>query len=229
MSAPVTRMQQLKDLGRDLGLRRGLDIIQRKEPFNSELIALGLRRDLVTPFTAPDAKIPISIRTLENRDIAVLFDMNAPDLDDEERALRRGRRELAEEGIGTPYVAVTETDDPCYVQWLFGPEENPAIRRYFERTFPILRAGEALLEGAFTPAQHRGKGIMPAAMARIAEHAVDLNARFVITFVTEDNIPSLKGCERAGFTAYVRRRDAWTGLRRSITFTALPSTWTKTW
>jgi RimJ/RimL family protein N-acetyltransferase len=217
----TTPVRQLKNVARELGLRRGLDIIQRKEPYRSELIALGLRRDLHVSFTAPDAKIPITVRRLETRDFPVLFDTSAPDIDDEERALRRARQELASEGIGTGFVAVTETDDPCYVQWLFGPDENAEIRRYFERVFPPLRKGEALLEGAFTPVQHRGKGIMPAAMARIAEQAAALDARFVITFVTEDNIPSLKGCDRAGFSPYVRRRDAWIGIRRSITFTAL--------
>lgn len=201
-----------------LGLRRGVEILQRRKPFRSEVIALGLRRDLAVPFTATDAKIPITIRRLEPRDYPALFDMDAPDIDEEERQLRKSRRELAEEGIGTGYVAVTETDDPCYVQWLFGPAENVRIAYFFERLFPPLRKGEALLEGAFTPVQHRGKGIMSAAMARIAEQASNLDARFVITFVTEDNIPSLKGCNRAGFTPYMRRSDKWVGMRRTIHF-----------
>jgi len=41
--------------------------------------------------------------------------------------------------------------------------------------------------------------IMPAAMARIAEHGRDVGARHVMTFVGTDNIPSLKGCKRSGF------------------------------
>lgn len=215
--------RRTKDFARELGIRRGQYIIQRKQPWHSELISLGLRRDLSVPFIAPEAKIPITVRRLEKRDYAVLFDMNAPEIDEEERLLRKARRELAEEGIGAGFVAVTETDDPCYVQWLFGPDENMAIHRYFKKTFPPLRKGEALLEGAFTPVQHRGKGIMPAAMARIAERAVDLDTQFIITFVTGDNIPSLKGCDRAGFTPYVRRRDNWSGIRRSITFASIGS------
>lgn len=210
--------QRVRDKARDLGLRRGLEILQRRKPFRSEVIALGLRRDLTVPFTAPDAKIPIGIRRLEPRDYPALFATDALDIDDEERRLRTSRRELAEEGLGTGYVAVTEADEPCYVQWLFGPAENARIAYFFERLFPPLRTGEALLEGAFTPVQHRGKGIMSAAMARIAEHAADLDARYVITFVTEDNIPSLKGCDRAGFTPYMRRSDTWVGIRRTIRF-----------
>jgi hypothetical protein len=41
-----------------------------------------------------------------------------------------------------------------------------------------LSPDEALLEGAFTPESHRGQGIMPQAMASIAEKAKDLGARY---------------------------------------------------
>ena len=36
-------------------------------------------------------------------------------------------------------------------------------------------------------------------MALIAERGGDIGAREVITFVNLENIPSLKGCQRAGF------------------------------
>ena len=212
----------LKHKARDLGLRRGIDVLRREKPYRSTIVSLGLRRDLSVPFAAPDAKIPIAVRRLEPRDYSLLFDTTDAGLTPEELTLRKARQELADEGIGRGYVAVTETDDPCYVQWLFDPAENDVIRIYFEGVFPPLRKGEALLEGAFTPEQHRGKGIMPAAMARIAEKAADIDARFVITFVADDNIPSLKGCDRAGFKSYTRRVEQWTGIRRSLTFTPLP-------
>ena len=55
------------------------------------------------------------------------------------------------------------------------------------------------MENAYTPSRYRGLGIMSAAMAQIAERAVDFGASHVITFVDEDNVASLKGCQRAGF------------------------------
>jgi hypothetical protein len=215
----VDLVQRLKDKGRELGLRRGYDIVAHNKPFRAETVSLGLRRDLSIPFPAPDAKIPITVRPLEQRDHAVLFDVSDSSLDDGERALCKARRELAEMRIGRGFVAVTEDDEPCYVQWLFGPADNADVRRFAEGPlFPVLRQGDALLEGAFTPVRHRGKGIMPAAMARIAERAAELDARFVVTFVAEDNIPSLKGCDRAGFSPYIRRWDRWVGIRRTIRF-----------
>ena len=46
-----------------------------------------------------------------------------------------------------------------------------------------------------------GDGTEPwsAAMALIAERADDIGARHVLTFVEQNNIASLKGCQRSGF------------------------------
>ena len=98
-------------------------------------------------------------------------------------------------------MAIDQNGDPCYAQWPISAVDNERIQKYFRGTFPVLAPDEALLEGAFTPESHRGKGIMPRAMALIAEGARNLGARYVITFVAEENIPSLKGCKRAGFCA----------------------------
>jgi hypothetical protein len=100
--------------------------------------------------------------------------------------------------------------------------ENDRIQEYFRGTFPILAPDEALIEGAFTPESHRGLGIMPRAMALIAERATDFGARYVLTFVGEDNIPSLKGCKRAGFAPYMLRKTDWRLLRPRANFLPLP-------
>ena len=108
------------------------------------------------------------------------------------------RRSFIAKGAQRGFVAVDErSNTPCYVQWLFGPEDNAFIARL--GGFPSLQKGEALLENAYTPPAYRGFGIMSAAMARIAEHAAGVGARHVLTFVDDDNIASLKGCQRAGF------------------------------
>jgi hypothetical protein len=95
------------------------------------------------------------------------------------------------------------------MQWMLGPAQNRAIAAL--GGFPPLAPDEALLENAFTPMGHRGLGIMPAAMALIAERATDIGARHVLTFVDEGNTASLKGCQRAGFYPHIlstRRRYA---------------------
>lgn len=185
---PADRLRQLRIriAGR---LRLGL---------RNEATRFGLRRDLTHPFPAPPAKIPISVRPLVEADLTTLLavdDTTSP----EDRYEIACRRAMAAKRIAGAFVAVDERDGtPCYVQWLFGAADNDFVRKL--HGFPQLAADEALLEGAYTPASHRGLGIMPAAMAQIAEKADTIGARYVITFVAPDNIPSLKGCQRCGFS-----------------------------
>jgi hypothetical protein len=208
-------------MARRMGARRAVDIARHKEPYRSEWISLGLARDLTVPFPAPPAKIPLTVRPLRDEDWATLFDLDAAGISADERELRLHRLELAREGVGSPFVAVTDEGEPCYLQWLFTAAENERMRTFFNDVFPHLALGEMLLEGAFTPEAHRGKGIMPCAMAQIADEAGVRGAGRVVTFVTEDNVPSLKGCAKAGFTPYVRRTVRWAGLRRTISYSGV--------
>jgi GNAT superfamily N-acetyltransferase len=163
----------------------------------ARLTRYGLSRDLTLAIKNPGAKIPIAVRPLEERDLSSLLDLNAgSSADQREVASRRG---FVAKGPPRGYVAVDQrTDTACYVQWLFGPEDNDFIARRM-KGFPRLAADQALLENAYTPPAYRGLGIMSAAMALIAEQAATIGARHVLTFVGLDNIASLKGCQRAGF------------------------------
>jgi hypothetical protein len=60
-------------------------------------------------------------------------------------------------------------------------------------------------------------------MAQIAERAAQGGARWVITFVDENNVASVKGCLRAGFTPYVKRLEQFRLFRRRVSFASLPS------
>lgn len=177
----------------------------------------GLKRDLTLPHETPVAKIPISVRAMVETDVEHILDTHA-DVDSAERWERQTRGRLLEEGIGSPYVAVNEDDEPCYVQWLFSADDNDAVQWFFHGIFPELGPDEALLEGAFTPVKHQGKRIMSAGMSMIAEKAADLGACYVVTFVGIDNIASLKGCERAGFLPYVDRVEKRFAGRRRMEF-----------
>jgi RimJ/RimL family protein N-acetyltransferase len=84
--------------------------------------------------------------------------------------------------------------------------------------YPLLQPDEALLEGAFTPQAYRGLGIMGAAMSLVAQRAADHGARWVITFVDEQNAASFKGCVRAGFSPYLRRCERFRLFHRSVSF-----------
>lgn len=197
-----------------------VDVIRQR--WESEVLSYGLRRDLSIPFKPLEAKLPIKVRPLVKADMPLILDTTSPGITDEGREERITRRQMLEAGISCCYVAVTEDGTPCFMQWLIGHEQNELVQKYFKGIYPRLRKDEALFEGGFTPEDYRGQRIMPAAIAQIAEKGADMNARWMITFVTHDNIPSLKGCKRAGFVPYLMRREKWSHFRRQLTFTPLP-------
>ena len=176
---------------------------------NSEVNAFGFKRDLNENFKNPSALIELKIRLSNNIDNKYFKDENS-------------NLGLEEENIKNCYVAVNNEDIPCYRQWLMGYKQNEKIKSFFKGSFPILEKNEALLEAAFTLPSFRGKRIMPDAMARIAERGNDIGARYVITFVDVNNIPSLKGCKRSGFHPYILRKETWFLFKRKISFMVIP-------
>jgi hypothetical protein len=183
----------------------------------SEDTFYGLRRDLLLPFEAPPAKIPIRIRPLRNDDIAKILRKNESASDEDLKNHLR-RLFIFRSGMPTCYVAITGNDEPCYMQWLIGPQENEKILNQFRGGFPPLGPDEMLLEGAYTPLIYRGLGIMSCAMAKIAELGKEFGARRVITFVHDVNESALKGCQRAGFLPFTIRTAQWRLFRRQLNF-----------
>lgn len=186
--------------------------------------AVGFRRDLTTAFTAPAASIPLTIVELGPDELPGMLDpalagASAPDILE-----CASRRALWARQFGRCFVAKAPDGQACFLQWLFDHRDNAALSTHFSDSFPTLQRDEALLEGAYTPAAFRGLRIMPAAMARIAEHAADTGARYVHTFVGTDNLPSLKGCVRAGFAPHQWRTQRLRFLARDTRFAPLPST-----
>jgi hypothetical protein len=187
----------------------------------SQSCAYGLRRDLTMPFETPRAKIPVHVRPATASDEHALRAVD-PGTTGQDLYELGGRIRMLEAGLGTCYAAVDDDDRTLYVQWLIPASDNVRVQAHFGGTFPVLGPDEALLEGAFTFASSRGLHVMSEAMARIAEKGGSLGARWVVTFVTTDNQPSLKGCERAGFSPYILRRERWRLFRRQLSFEALP-------
>lgn len=189
----------------------------------SDSTSLGLMRDLAVPFTGPTARIPISVRPLASTD-----DLSglqpAPGLNPDERLSRLTQLRLLRSGLRVCYVAVAPDGKPCYMQWVVPASENARLRAIFGSLYPSLGPDEALLEGAYTLEGYRGKGIMGAAMAQVAERAREFGARRVITFVDEQNEASVKGCVRAGFAPYLRRHERFRFFSRHATFDPIQPT-----
>jgi GNAT superfamily N-acetyltransferase len=189
----------------------------------SDSTSLGLRRDLSRPFDKPTAKIPITVRPLASTDDLSALDPE-PDLPADEALSRLAQRRLVGSGLRVCYVAIATDGKPCYMQWAIPATENERMRAVFGNLYPQLGPDEALLEGAYTPTAYRGKGIMGAAMAQVAERAADFGARWVITFVDERNSASVKGCVRAGFVPYLKRHEKFRWFYRQIQFEPIEAT-----
>lgn len=186
----------------------------------SESYSFGLRRDLTVPFVAPQAKIPIRVRPMEQEDVQKVLDVVSETAGQDQSWIFSELRML-DAGIPTGYIATTEDDTPCFVQWLLSPKENEWIEDYFRGTFPLLAADEALLEGGYTVRPFRRQGIMTSGVAQVAECAMEFGARWVITFVDHGNIASLKGIHRAGFEPYIIRREKYRFFRKIVSYEPL--------
>ncbi|MFL5403863.1 MAG: GNAT family N-acetyltransferase [Gemmatimonadales bacterium] len=184
----------------------------------SDSTSTGLRRDLTIPFNGPSAKIPFEVRPLAPTDDLTALNPGQAGISSEEMFWRLAQQRLLHSGLETCYVAIGPDGKPCFMQWLVLAPDNDRLRSTFGNLYPTLAPDEALLEGAFTPETSRGLGIMSAAMAKIAERAKEGGARWVITFVDEGNVASVKGCLRAGFTPYVSRNESFRWFRRRISF-----------
>lgn len=193
-----------------------------KKRIYSRSVSFGLQKDLNNKFQAPSAKIEIQVRPLRKDDVTELLDTTTdPSINPRIIANQQG---MVNANIPTCYVAVTADDKPCFMQWLIGYDDNQKIDEYSKGVFPALKKSEALMEGAYSNPAYRGLRIMPMAMALIAEKATTMNARWINTYVDITNIPSLKGCQRAGFSPYLLRKDRWFLFRRSITFHPITDT-----
>ncbi|AWN42544.1 GNAT family N-acetyltransferase [Methylobacterium durans] len=173
----------------------------REGPYG-ERVLIGFRRDLAVPFPGPRPNVPISLRALRPDDVAALFpaaDGTAAERERADVAWRLGmvgRRTLMSRAM----VAVDETTGrPCHIQWLTEGYSD-VIRT--AAALPALSLDEGLLESAYTPNAYRGMGIMSAVTARMAEFAAGCGMRYVVAFIDQRNIASLRGAQRAGLSPW---------------------------
>jgi hypothetical protein len=152
--------------------------------------SLGLRADLAELPERHVAKVDATMRPVD----ASTFDGFAGD---DVELLQR--RLLCEGGVRTLYVARSDAGEPIYAQWLVLPGDQDALRLATGGLYPELEPTEALIEGAYTFPAFRGLAVMADCMWQLFAAARDAGATSMLTYVSPDNVPSLRGCARAGF------------------------------
>jgi len=199
------------------GLLRGLSVrklvrLARRRAWSSD-VSFGLRADLDK---LPDVRAARITVRMESWD-PVSFN----GFEDELNRASGGvglvqRQSLCAAGVQTLYVAVDDSGEPIYAQWLVRTHEQEPLHRVTRGLFPQLAEGEALVEGAYTFANFRKLGVMPDGMSQLLLRARASGDRTVFTYVDEGNVPSLRGCARVGFVPDHLRLDTWRlGRRRS--------------
>jgi hypothetical protein len=119
--------------------------------------------------------------------------------------------------VRTLYVADADDGRPIYAQWLIGRPDQWRLEAETPGAHDALADDEVLLEGAYTFVAFRGVGAMADGMWQLLRIARDEGgAAAAITYVRDDNVPSLRGCARVGFVLdHVRVNSTRLGRGRS--------------
>jgi hypothetical protein len=190
---------KLQIMGNTLKEGDPLELTRRiRKLLYSDLESYVLRRDLTIPLIPrPQAKISINVRPLEPGDVSQI-------VAERPQGLLLG---VLKTGLPQGYVAVTMDNQVCYMQWLVAPSHRERLRAFRFRDFHSFDDDTVVLEFAYTFKRFRGLGIMAPAMAYIAEQGK--GAHWAVTYVDRSNIPSLRGCNSAGFFPHQLCRDSW--------------------
>ena len=183
----------------------------------SDATAVGLRRELSAPIKVPAPRMALTIRPIQPRDIPA-FLRTQGGAQAEAALVRANAMHLLETDLATCFVAETERGDVCFMQYLVLPDQNAKLPAVFGGLQPPLEPDEALIEFAFTLEPYRAQGVMPWAMGQLAERARDKGARWLVTYIDEQNRTFLKFYQRLGFRPFRRRLEKRRFLRRHVAF-----------
>lgn len=157
---------------------------------------LGLRCDLSGEIVAPPAaKVAITMRARPAESLGLgLFEEEAPRVHGNDALQVLIRRRFCEHGLPGLHMAFLPDGRPAYAQWLLDAAHANRSGHYMP-----LGETDCLLEGAYTFTAARGMGMMADGMVQLLRIARAKGFATCFTYVAEANVPSLKGCARAGF------------------------------
>lgn len=184
----------------------------------SDSFACGLAADLQADLPVPRAaKIPIEMGIVEPASYAGFAD-EATRVDSGDAIEVAQRARLCAAGARDLYVAQTDDGQAIYCQWLFAPGGEGPLHGVTPNQFPTLAPGDTLVEGAYTFVRYRKLGAMAVGMHQLLVAARETGARRCLTYVSVDNVPSLRGCANVGFTLDHTRVTRQRFGRRSVSF-----------
>lgn len=170
----------------------------------SERVSFGLKKDLNKDWPDPPTLLKLSFRLYQDSD--------APHFE-----LDKNNHGIMDMDIEQCYVA-TKDDIPVYRVWLMDSSQNDKIKKFWGDSFPPLQKGEALVENSYTVPKFRGFGIMPYAMAKIAEKGKEFGVETAIIYTEIDHIVSLRAGDYAGYVPFNVRKEKWFLFNKKVSF-----------
>jgi hypothetical protein len=192
----------------------------------SRVVSIGVRRDLTVHVegvigrdlsVVPPAKIPLVIRQLQPEDDLSFID-DVPGLDPRTAQVRADQRWLMSGDLPAPWVAVDPDGTVCFMTFMLTARDNDVIRARWKGLLPQLQPDEVLIEGPFAEESARGLGIMKEVAGRLLQIAHESGARYVMGFIGEQNVATLKVVELGGLAPFVKREESWFLFRQRIRF-----------
>lgn len=183
-----------------------------RERVYSNETSMILRRDMWQSEPALRAKIPLAIRKLQTRDYGAIV------------RERPRRLPVLRSGIPDCYVVTTDHDEIAFMLWVIAAPDWLRFRPHFKGNIHWPPShDECLFEFAYTFRKFRGNGVMSASLVMIAQQVVKErpSLRWAYNFVRLSNEPSLRGCRRAGFRPYMKRKEHWRAMRLTQEFVTL--------
>jgi hypothetical protein len=223
--AGMKRVREALDLLRYSNGRRLLWLTARRRLY-SRVVSIGVRRDLSEHVegvigrdlaVVPPAKIALEVRQLQPDD-DLSFIADVPGLSSRAAQVRMDQRWLMSGDLPTPWVAVDPDGAVCFMTFMLTADDNGAILAKWGGLLPQLQPDEVLIEGPFAEESARGLGIMKEVAGRLLQIAHDSGARYVMGFIGEQNVATLKVVELGGLAPFVKREERWFLFRRSIRF-----------
>jgi hypothetical protein len=205
--------------------RRWLRLTARKRLY-SRGVSIGVRRDMSVHVegqigrdlsVVPKAKIPLVVRQLQPEDDLSFID-DVPGLDPRSAQMRADERWLMSGDLPPPWVAVDPDGKVRFMTFLLTARDNAVIQAKWGGMLPQLQPDEILIEGPFAGESARGLGIMTEVAGRLLQIAHDSGARYVMGFIGEENVATLKVVELGGLAPFVKREERWFLFRRRIRF-----------
>lgn len=221
----MKRLRVGLELARSNQGRQWLWLTARKRLY-SRVVSIGVRRDLSVHVegqigrdlaVVPPAKIPLVVRQLRPEDDLSFID-DVPGLDPRSAQMRADQRWLMSGDLPAPWVAVDPDGAVCFMTFLLTARDNAVIQARWGGLLPQLQPDEVLIEGPFAGESARGLGIMKEVAGRLLQVAVASGARYVMGFIGERNVATLKVVELGGLAPFLKREESWLLFRRRIRF-----------